>query len=163
MLNALTFKEHDTPRTLLAALVGGLISLMVFSFTMVMSVLTQAGAQFSHKLLLGLVTERHHQLVLGHYLGSLLFLLINLMVPNTGDSPTLWRSIAVYLGVLMMVNCLGCSSTSSTRHHNPCRSMPWLAACPGARGSRFNDCESAIVTTVSASARSLATRHAASC
>ncbi|MDH2372992.1 DUF2254 domain-containing protein [Cobetia sp. 3AK] len=107
MLNALTFKEHDTPRTLLAALVGGLISLMVFSFTMVMSVLTQAGAQFSHKLLLGLVTERHHQLVLGHYLGSLLFLLINLMVPNTGDSPTLWRSIAVYLGVLMMVNCLG--------------------------------------------------------
>ncbi|KGA03398.1 hypothetical protein KP05_00870 [Cobetia amphilecti] len=104
---ALTFKEHDTPRTLLAALVGGLISLMVFSFTMVMSVLTQAGAQFSHKLLLGLVTERHHQLVLGHYLGSLLFLLVNLMVPNTGDSPTLWRSLAVYLGVLMMVNCLG--------------------------------------------------------
>ncbi|MGO2414629.1 MAG: DUF2254 family protein, partial [Cobetia crustatorum] len=107
LLKALTFKEHDTPRTLLAALVGGLISLMVFSFTMVMSVLTQAGAQFSHKLLLGLVTERHHQLVLGHYLGSLLFLLINLMVPNEGDAPTLWRSLAVYLGVLMMVNCLG--------------------------------------------------------
>ncbi|WP_158774510.1 DUF2254 domain-containing protein [Cobetia sp. L2A1] len=107
LLQALTFKEHDTPRTLLAALVGGLISLMVFSFTMVMSVLTQAGAQFSHKLLLGLVTERHHQLVLGHYLGSLLFLLINLMVPNEGDAPTLWRSLAVYLGVMMMVNCLG--------------------------------------------------------
>ncbi|GAB2793739.1 DUF2254 domain-containing protein [Halomonas shantousis] len=105
-LEPLNFDNPDTARTLLATLIAGMISLLVFSFSMVMSVLSQAGGNFSHKLVFGLVTERRHQQVLGHYLGTILFILILLMVPVNGLTPDLWRSLAVYLGAGMVINCL---------------------------------------------------------
>ncbi|WP_158700991.1 DUF2254 domain-containing protein [Phytohalomonas tamaricis] len=105
-LNIFDFDDPDTARTLLATLIAGMISLLVFSFSMVMTVLSQAGGNFSHKLVFGLITERRHQKVLGHYLGTILFILILLMVPVEGKTPDLWRSLAVYLGTGMVVNCL---------------------------------------------------------
>ncbi|TDX31680.1 putative membrane protein [Modicisalibacter xianhensis] len=105
-LEFVNFDDPDTARTLLATLIAGMISLMVFSFSMVMSVLSQAGGNFSHKLVFGLVTERRHQQVLGHYLGTILFILVLLMVPEDGRTPDLWRSLAVYLGAAMVIHCL---------------------------------------------------------
>lgn len=105
-LAPLEFDTPDTARTLLATLIAGMISLLVFSFSMVMSVLTQAGGNFSHKLVFGLISERRHQQVLGHYMGTILFILILLMVPVCGESPELWRSLAVYLGAGMVIHCL---------------------------------------------------------
>ncbi|MHB0776085.1 DUF2254 domain-containing protein [Halomonas sp. WWR20] len=105
-LEPLNFDNPDTARTLLATLIAGMISLLVFSFSMVMSVLSQAGGNFSHKLVFGLITERRHQQVLGHYLGTILFILILLMVPVNGVTPDLWRSLAVYVGAGMVINCL---------------------------------------------------------
>ncbi|MDI5921492.1 DUF2254 domain-containing protein [Halomonas sp. LR5S13] len=106
-LDFVRFNDKDTLRTLLSTLIAGMISLVVFSFSMVMSVLSQAGGQFSHKLVFGLVTERHHQWVLGNYLGTILFILMLLMVPENGGSPGTWRSLAAYLGVAMVIHCLG--------------------------------------------------------
>ncbi|MDW5378245.1 DUF2254 domain-containing protein [Halomonas sp. HP20-15] len=106
ILNHLDFKDPDTARALLSTLIAGMISMVVFSFSMVMTVLSQAGGNFSHKLVFGLITERHHQRVLGHYLGTILFILILLMVPFEGDTPSLWRSLGGYLGVLMVIHCL---------------------------------------------------------
>ncbi|GHA93882.1 DUF2254 domain-containing protein [Modicisalibacter luteus] len=105
-LDFVNFDDPDTARTLLATLIAGMISLMVFSFSMVMSVLTQAGGNFSHKLVFGLVTERRHQQVLGHYLGTILYILVLLMVPVDGRTPDVWRSLAAYLGAGMVINCL---------------------------------------------------------
>ncbi|WP_346797464.1 DUF2254 domain-containing protein [Halomonas sp. Bachu 37] len=105
-LEPLNFDNPDTARTLLATLIGGMISLVVFSFSMVMSVLSQAGNNFSLKLVFSLVNERRHQQVLGHYLGTILFILILLMVPTEGKTPDLWRSLAVYLGAGMVISCL---------------------------------------------------------
>lgn len=83
-----------------------MISLMVFSFSMVMSVLSQAGGQFSHKLVFGLISERHHQRVLGHYLGTILFVLVLLMTPDVTEGIATWRTLAVYLACLMVIHCL---------------------------------------------------------
>ncbi|WP_280540430.1 DUF2254 domain-containing protein [Chromohalobacter sp. 11-W] len=107
ILTYLDFKDPDTARALLSTLIAGMISMVVFSFSMVMTVLSQAGGNFSHKLVFGLITERHHQKVLGHYLGTILFILILLMVPFEGGTPSLWRSLGGYLGVLMVIHCLG--------------------------------------------------------
>ncbi len=107
ILGHLDFKDPDTARALLSTLIAGMISMVVFSFSMVMTVLSQAGGNFSHKLVFGLITERHHQRVLGHYLGTILFILILLMVPFEGATPSLWRSLGGYLGVLMVIHCLG--------------------------------------------------------
>ncbi|HSP58668.1 MAG TPA: DUF2254 domain-containing protein [Halomonas sp.] len=105
-LDFVRFNDTDTLRTLLSTLIAGMISLVVFSFSMVMSVLSQAGGQFSHKLVFGLVTERHHQWVLGNYLGTILFILMLLMVPENDGSPGTWRSLAAYLGAAMVIHCL---------------------------------------------------------
>ena len=107
LLTALGLEAPEATRALLAALLGGMISLMVFSFSMVMSVLSQAGGQFSHKLVFGLVTERPHQWVLGHYLGTILFILMLLIVPDVAGGETTWRSLAIYLACAMVVHCLG--------------------------------------------------------
>lgn len=105
-LDFLGFEDSDTPRILLSTLIAGMISLVVFSFSMVMSVLSQAGGNFSHKLVFGLVTERHHQWVLGNYLGTILYILMLLVVP-IGDEPSLGRSLWTYLGAGMVIHCLG--------------------------------------------------------
>ncbi|WP_438765301.1 DUF2254 domain-containing protein [Kushneria sp. TE3] len=106
VLDVLNFEQPDTARTLLATLMAGMISLLVFSFSTVMSVLTQAGSNFSNKLVFGIMTEKRHQQVLGHYLGTILYLLILLLVPAVGDTPDTWRSLAVYLGSAMVINSL---------------------------------------------------------
>ncbi len=105
-LNFVNFDQPDTARTLLATLMASMISLLVFSFSTVMSVLTQAGSNFSNKLVFGIMTEKRHQQVLGHYLGTILYLLILLLVPAIGSTPDTWRSLAVYLGAAMVINSL---------------------------------------------------------
>ncbi|WP_016856490.1 DUF2254 domain-containing protein [Halomonas smyrnensis] len=94
----------DGARGLLTALLGGMVSLMVFSFSMVMSILSQAGGHFSHKLVFGLIGERRHQRVLGHYLGTILLLLLLLMAPDDARG---WMAPAVYLACVLVVHCLG--------------------------------------------------------
>lgn len=105
-LDVVNFDQPGTAMTLLTTLMAGMISLLVFSFSTVMSVLTQAGSNFSNKLVFVIMTEKRHQQVLGHYLGTIVYLLILLLVPDAGDTPDTWRSLAVYLGSAMVINCL---------------------------------------------------------
>lgn len=107
LLTRLGLEAPEDTLALLAALLSGMISLMVFSFSMVMSVLSQAGGQFSHKLVFGLISERPHQWVLGHYLGTILFILMLLMVPNVAEGQATWRSLAIYLACAMAIHSLG--------------------------------------------------------
>lgn len=53
----LAVRNIETARTLLGVLAGGLISLMVFSFSMVMIVLNQAASNYSPRVLPGLVSR----------------------------------------------------------------------------------------------------------
>lgn len=106
LITQLSLESPGSARSLLAALLGGMISLMVFSFSMVMSVLSQAGGNFSHKLVFGLVSERNHQWVLGNYLGTILYVLMLLIVPDVDENQETWRSIAIYLSCAMVIHCL---------------------------------------------------------
>ncbi|SEM07117.1 DUF2254 domain-containing protein [Halomonas caseinilytica] len=106
IIKELGLEDPGGAQSLLTALLGGMISLVVFSFSMVMSVLSQAGANFSHKLVFGLISARRHQLVLGHYLGTILFILMLLIVPYSIDGDPMWRSIAVYAACVMVLHCL---------------------------------------------------------
>lgn len=106
LITQLSLESPGSARSLLAALLGGMISLMVFSFSMVMSVLSQAGGNFSQKLVFGLVSERDHQWVLGNYLGTILYVLMLLIVPNVHEGQETWRSMAIYLACAMVIHCL---------------------------------------------------------
>ncbi|QLG44964.1 DUF2254 domain-containing protein [Costertonia aggregata] len=95
--------DTDTARTILSTLIAGILSLTVFSFTMVMVVLNQASSNFSPRLLPGLVSNKRHQLILGCYIGTLLYctiVLISLGAYELEDSTVgLSTTIAAIFGV----------------------------------------------------------------
>ena len=68
--------SEENARTILSTLAGSIISLTVFSFSMVMVVLNSASASLSPRVLPGLITRKSHQLVLGFYLGSIIYTII---------------------------------------------------------------------------------------
>lgn len=65
-------EDYETARAILSTIIGGIISLTVFSFSMVMVVLNQASTNFSPRLLPNLISNRKHQVILGFYIGTLL-------------------------------------------------------------------------------------------
>lgn len=98
-LSYLALASPDTARSVLSTLTGGLISLVVFSFSMVMVVLNQATSQFSPRLLPGLISQRSHQLILGFYLGAILYNLTVMARIGPSDADTTVPLIAVSLAI----------------------------------------------------------------
>ncbi|WP_339755391.1 DUF2254 domain-containing protein [Algoriphagus aquimarinus] len=69
----LSIKDPSTARSILGAIAGGIISLTVFSFSMVMIVLSQAASQMSNRVLDKLIGNRFQQIVLGIYIGTIIY------------------------------------------------------------------------------------------
>lgn len=97
----------DNARFVLNAFIGGIISLMVFNFSMVMIVLNQAATAFSPRVVPGVLTNKSYQIVLGTYLGTILYCL--LLIVNIGKVeekiyiPQLSIFIGMCLGVLSLI------------------------------------------------------------
>ena len=102
----LVIHDIDTARTILGTLVGALISLMVFSFSMVMLVLTQAASNFSPRLLPGLVSNKKHQRILGFYIGSISYSLLLMINVLPGDKQISVPGSAIFLAVVFGMICL---------------------------------------------------------
>ena len=103
----LVVKDINTSRTILGALIGALISLMVFSFSMVMVVLNQAANSFSPRLLPGLISDKKHQVVLGFYLGAIIHSILTLLRLDPNDyNEDYIPSLGVLFAVLTGIVCL---------------------------------------------------------
>lgn len=102
-LSFLALSSVDTSRSIISTLTGGLISLVVFSFSMVMLVLNQASAQFSPRLLPGLISQRQHQFILGFYLGAIIYNLSVLARIGPSDLEHSVPMIAVLLAIIFGV------------------------------------------------------------
>lgn len=98
--------DAENARTILGTLVGGIISLTVFSFSMVMVVLTRASATLSPRIIPGLITRPQHQRTLGVYIGTIIFSLVLLTninsVENGFEVPGLGIFFAMLFGVLSL-------------------------------------------------------------
>ena len=101
----LQLKDLNTAQIILSTLIGGIISLTVLSFSMVMIVLTQAANNLSPKLILGLISEKSHQFVLGNYLGSIIFFLTILISLRSLEIYTI-PSLSVLFSIILGINCL---------------------------------------------------------
>lgn len=106
-ISYLLIKDIDTARTMLSTLIGGIFSLTVFSFSMVMVVLSQASSNFSPRLLPGLISNKKHQVILGAYIGTLLYSLIVLMNVKSFDAVENSVGLSILLGVFFGVSCTG--------------------------------------------------------
>jgi uncharacterized membrane protein len=95
-LSIIMVKDPADARLVLGTIIGSIISLMVFSFSMVMVVLNQISGALSPRVVPGLITNKSHQIVLGIYLGTILYSL--LLVLNMQDAHSIGKLPA--LGIL---------------------------------------------------------------
>lgn len=99
-------RNAENARLILSTLVGGILSLTVFSFSMVMVVLNNASAALSPRVLPGLISDKGHQKTLGFYLGTILYSLLLITSIEQGNSSQV-PSLGVLLALGMGIACLG--------------------------------------------------------
>ncbi|GAA3969663.1 DUF2254 domain-containing protein [Allohahella marinimesophila] len=92
--------DAENARTILGTLVGGIISLTVFSFSMVMVVLTRASATLSPRIIPGLITKPQHQRTLGVYIGTIIFSLVLLTNINSVDDGFKVPGLGIFFAML---------------------------------------------------------------
>lgn len=99
----LTLKDANTARSIISAITGGLISLTVFSFSMVMILLNQAASQMSNRILDKVIGNRFQQTVLGFYIGTIVYALFLLSTIRDIDSGIYVPAISTYLLIALTV------------------------------------------------------------
>lgn len=99
-------RNADNARLILGTLVAGILSLMVFSFSMVMVVLNNAAASLSPRVIPGLISSKGHQKTLGVYLGSILYALLLITTIEKGGSAQV-PSLGVLITLVLGITCLG--------------------------------------------------------
>lgn len=105
-LSQLAVQKPDNARLVLGTLAGGTVSLTVFSFTMVMIVLNQAGSNLSPRVIPGLITKRAHQVVLGFYLGTTIYILLLILGFENRERDLQISMGGILLAVIFGVVCL---------------------------------------------------------
>ncbi|MFW6331970.1 MAG: DUF2254 domain-containing protein [Thermodesulfobacteriota bacterium] len=98
--------NEDSARSFLSTMAGGMISLTVFSFSMVMVMLNQTASNYSPRILPGLISQKSNQVVLGIYLGTIIYLLMILINirSNIGDRQV--SVLSLFVGFLLGLGCL---------------------------------------------------------
>ena len=82
-LSWLSLRDASTARSILTTIAGGIISLTVFSFSMVMILLNQAASQMSNRMLDSMIGNRFQQIILGFYIGTIVYsLFLSLTLPR---------------------------------------------------------------------------------
>ncbi|MFC7358193.1 DUF2254 domain-containing protein [Jejudonia soesokkakensis] len=102
----LMLEDGDTALTIISACIGGLISMMVFSFSMVMLLLSQASSNFSPRLLPGLISDKKNQVILGTYLASILYMIFTLFSIEPEDKKYSLPGLSIIIGILLTIICL---------------------------------------------------------
>lgn len=102
-LSWMRLRDPDTARVIVSTITAGLISLTVFSFSMVMIVLNQAAGQLSNRILENLIGNRTQQLVLGMYIGTIVYALFLLSSIRDIDTGTSIPALSIFLLILLTV------------------------------------------------------------
>ena len=96
-------KDASTARAILSAMVSGIISLTVFSFSMVMILLNQAASQLSNRMLEGMIGNRFQQMVFGFYIATIVYALFLLSTIRDIESGIYAPALSIYLLLVLTV------------------------------------------------------------
>ena len=102
-LSWLSLKDASTARTIISTVAGAIISLTVFSFSMVMIVLNQAASQMSNRVLNSMIENRFQQVILGIYIGTIVYALFLLSTIRDISSGIYVPALSIYLLILLTV------------------------------------------------------------
>lgn len=102
-LSWISLKDASTARTIISTVAGAIISLTVFSFSMVMIVLNQAASQMSNRVLNSMIENRFQQVVLGIYIGTIVYALFLLSTIREISSGIYVPALSIYLLIFFTV------------------------------------------------------------
>ncbi len=102
-LSWLSLRDASTARVILTTIAAGIISLTVFSFTMVMILLNQAASQLSNRMLDSMIGNRFQQIILGFYIGTIVYALFLLSTIRDTVSGIYVPALSIYLLLLFTV------------------------------------------------------------
>ncbi|WP_285545641.1 DUF2254 family protein [Dyadobacter frigoris] len=102
-LHWLRLKDASTARSIIGAVASGIISLTVFSFSMVMIVLNQAASQMSNRVLGQLIGNKFQQIVLGIYIGTIIYAFFLLSTIRDIDSGIYIPALSTYLLIFFTI------------------------------------------------------------
>ncbi|MBJ6119938.1 DUF2254 domain-containing protein [Pontibacter sp. BT310] len=103
LLDFISLKDASTARTIASTIAGGILSLTVFSFSMVMLLLNQAASNMTNRVLGSLIGNRFQQIVLGFYIGTIVYALFLLSTIRDIDSGVYVPALSVYLLILLTI------------------------------------------------------------
>ncbi|WP_242921331.1 DUF2254 domain-containing protein [Pontibacter liquoris] len=99
----ISLRDASTARTIAATIAAGVLSLTVFSFSMVMILLNQAASNLSNRVLDSMIGNRFQQWVLGFYIGTIVYALFLLSTIRDIDSGIMVPALSVYLLILFTI------------------------------------------------------------
>lgn len=102
-LGWMSLTDASAARAIISTIAGGIITLTVFSFSMVMIVLNQAASQLSNRLLDRMIGNRFQQLVLGAYIGTIVYALLLLSTIREHDTGSSVPALSTYLLILAAI------------------------------------------------------------
>lgn len=102
-LTWLSLKDVSTARSIISTIAGAIISLTVFSFSMVMIVLNQAASQMSNRVLSNMIENRFQQIILGFYIGTTVYALCLLSTIRDTENGIYVPALSIYLLILLTV------------------------------------------------------------
>jgi uncharacterized membrane protein len=102
-LSWLSLRDASTARSILTTIAGGIISLTVFSFSMVMILLNQAASQMSNRMLDSMIGNKFQQIILGFYIGTIVYSLFLLSTIRDITSGIHVPALSIYLLLLFTV------------------------------------------------------------
>lgn len=102
-LQWLRLRDASTARNIISSITAGIITLTVFSFSMVMIVLNQTASQLSNRILDRLIGSRFQQMVLGTYVGTIVYALFLLSTVRDIDSGVQTPALSTYLLIVLTI------------------------------------------------------------
>ena len=102
-LQWLRLRDATTARSIISSITAGIITLTVFSFSMVMIVLNQTASQLSNRILDRLIGSRFQQMVLGTYVGTIVYALFLLSTVRDIDSGVQIPALSTYLLIVLTI------------------------------------------------------------
>lgn len=106
-MNFIQVNDSSTARAILAAILTGIISLTAFSFSMVMVVVNQSASNYSPKVIEGFISQTANQVILGVYIGTILFVTVSLTQVSDADNYSEVPHFNVFASILLLAACMG--------------------------------------------------------
>ncbi len=104
-LQSTVITDKSDVQFVLAFIIGGVFTLTIFSYTMVMNVLNRSINNYSPRLIPLILSEKHHQLILGFTSGTIIYAMI-LSIAAASDNVSKFPPLGATIGILMSIFCV---------------------------------------------------------